>query len=164
VRRGAALQGLSREHHQALSVALTLRRATPGPAADSAQDLFLRFWREEGQAHFRVEEEVLLPRFAAASGADHPVVSRVLHDHAAIRLATLNLLAGPSPAEELHALGRRLAAHVRLEERGLFPEIEKALDADALKRLGAELERAERGRTGIDAPGREIGDSFEAVR
>ena len=164
MKRGAALQGLSRDHHLALTVALALRRATPGPEAGAAQDLFVRFWREAGQAHLRVEEEVLLPRFAAACGAADPVIARVLFDHAAIRLGALGLLAGPSPAEELHALGRQLAAHVRLEERGLFPEIEKALEPDALERLGAELERAEAHSAGLYSLGGDLGDSFEAVR
>ena len=164
MKRGVALRGLSRDHHRALSVALSLQRATPGPDASAAQGLFLRFWREAGQAHLRIEEDVLLPRFAAACGPDHPVVARVLFDHAAIRLAALNLLAGPRPAEGLHSLGRRLAAHVRLEERGLFPEIEKALDEDALERLGAELERAEAQGPGPDPRGGDLGDSFETVR
>jgi hypothetical protein len=164
LKRGAALHGLSRDHHQALSVALSLRRATPGPEARAAQDLFLRFWGETGQTHLRVEEEVLLPRFAAACGADNPVVARVLYDHAAIRVGALSLLAGPSPAEELHALGHRLAAHVRLEERGLFPEIEKALDPDALDQLGTDLERAEAHSAGLYSLGGDLGDNFGAVR
>jgi hemerythrin HHE cation binding domain-containing protein len=164
LKRAAALQGLSRDHHQALAIALSLRRARPGHEAVGAQDLFLRFWREAGQMHFRIEEEVLLPRFAAACGADNPIIARVLFDHAAIRLGALSLLAGPSPAEELHALGRRLAAHIRLEERGLFPEIEEALDPDALERLGADLERAEAHSAGLYSLGGELGDSFDAVR
>ena len=63
-----------------------------------------------------------------------------------------------------NALGRRLAAHVLLEERGLFPEIEKALSADALERLGAELERGESRAPGLDCRGGGVGDSVETVR
>jgi hemerythrin-like domain-containing protein len=45
---------------------------------------------------------------------------------------------------DLHELGNRLTAHVRLEEDELFPLIEATLETDALAALGDELERAER--------------------
>ena len=38
-----------------------------------------------GRAHFRLEEEVLLPAFAAHGDAYHPLVAHVLCDHVAIR-------------------------------------------------------------------------------
>ena len=40
---------------------------------------------------------------------------------------------------ELHDLGDRLTAHVRLEERELFPLIEATLSERELDSLGAEL-------------------------
>lgn len=45
--------------------------------------------------------------------------------------------------EALRELGRRLAEHVRVEERELFPLIEEALSPERLVRLADELERAE---------------------
>jgi hypothetical protein len=53
------------------------------------------------------------------------------------------------PARELaalHALGRRLDAHARLEERELFPLIESAMTATDLAALARALSRAESSR------------------
>ena len=42
--------------------------------------------------------------------------------------------------DELHELGTRLAAHVRLEERALFPMIENVMPADELLAVARALE------------------------
>jgi hypothetical protein len=147
VKREPALIGLSRDHHQALAVALRLKRADPDSAA-AAQAAFLEYWREHGQIHFRVEEEVLLPRFAPHGAGASDVVRRVLTDHAEIRFAVLRLEGGPVEPEALRALGEHVTQHVRLEERELFGEIEEALDPAELSRLGADLEAAERAAAG----------------
>jgi hypothetical protein len=49
----------------------------------------------------------------------------------------------PEP-ERLHALGARLDAHVRHEERVLFPLIEEALPDDELARVARGVEEVER--------------------
>ena len=146
VKRNEALRALSRQHHQGLSVALQLRRATP-ESARVARQAFLDFWASEGQAHFRTEEEVLLPAFAAYAPADHEAVVRVLVEHVDIRRRSSELAhAGDPPLEELGELGERLERHIRHEERVLFPLIEDALPADALELLVAAIEEHEAGR------------------
>jgi hemerythrin-like domain-containing protein len=143
MKRHPALQALSRDHHQALVVAQRLRRADDHDAGE-AQAAFLEFWRKEGELHFRVEEELLLPRFAAAGGADTAAVGRVLLDHAEVRLRALRLQGGPASAGVLNELGELLAEHVHLEERELFPAIEHSLDDNQLRRLAADVIAAER--------------------
>jgi hypothetical protein len=142
MKRHPALQALSRDHHQALVVAQRLRRAGADDAGE-AQAAFLEFWGTEGELHFRVEEELLLPRFAAAGGADTAAVGRVLLDHAEVRLRALRLAGGPASAGALNELGELLAEHVHLEERELFPAIEHSLDHDQLRRLAADVIAAE---------------------
>jgi hypothetical protein len=143
MKRHPELQSLSRDHHRALAVAQRLRRARAGDAA-GAQAAFLEFWRAHGQSHFHAEEEVLLPRFAEAGGAEEAVVAQVLRDHAEIRLRALQLQGESASGPVLRGLGERLAAHVRLEERELFLAIEAALDDSALLRLAADVAAAER--------------------
>lgn len=143
MKRHPALQSLSRDHHQALVVAQRLQRAGAG-GATAAQAAFLKFWRAHGQSHFHAEEEVLLPRFAEAGGAEEPVVAQVLRDHAEIRLCALQLQGASAPGPALRDLGERLAGHVRLEERELFPAIEAALDDSELSRLVADVAAVER--------------------
>ena len=96
-------------------------------------------WEEEEQAHFRVEEEILLPAYAARGDVNHPAVTRALLAHMMIRRDALRLADGP-PLELLHELGARLAAHVELEERELFPLVERTLSESDLAALGERLQ------------------------
>lgn len=86
---------------------------------------------------------MLLPGWALHAPVDRPGVSRMLDDHLAIRREALRIEAGEATLEELHELGVRLEAHVRFEERELFPMIEEALDPDSLSRLAVAIEEAE---------------------
>jgi iron-sulfur cluster repair protein YtfE (RIC family) len=140
MKRDPALRSLSHDHHQALFVAQKLRRADATNAA-AARALFVEFWNREGRRHFQVEEEVLFPSYAVHGDAHDPLVLRALGDHVEIRAVADSV---SEDLTELHELGRRLAEHVRLEERELFPLIEASMPTDALATLTADLERAER--------------------
>lgn len=143
MKRDAALVSLSRGHHEALVVAQKLRRAD-APTAAVARSAFASFWSLSGRAHFRLEEEVLLPAYAGHGDPHHPLVARVLCDHVAIRQRAEAVLDGSEPTiSDLHELGELLADHVRLEERELFPLIEQAMPADSLALVAAALEQAE---------------------
>jgi len=143
MKRDPALQPLSRDHHQALFVAQRLRRAED---VESAAAEFLAFWREHGRRHFQVEEEVLFPAWAEReAGYDEEMVVRALADHHGVRLAARRAAAGRATLDELRELGARLDAHVRFEEREMFPEIEAALAVDELGALAEQIERAEAG-------------------
>jgi len=143
VKRDPALVSLSHDHHQALFVAQRLSRCTPENAAE-ARDALLSYWSDYGREHFHAEEEVLLPAFAAHGDPFDPLVARALCEHVAIRRDVAEIAARPDAGpQRLRALGEALAAHVRLEERELFPMIERALPADALASLAGELARDE---------------------
>lgn len=148
VKRDASLVSLSRDHHAALVVAQKLRRADP-TTTDEARKALLAFWEPHGRAHFRLEEEILLPAFAARGDPHHPLVARALCDHVAIR-HLVGVLAHRRPHErsDLHRLGLLLAAHVRLEEQELFPLIESTLSASQRAALAKALQRAERSTGG----------------
>src|SRR5262249_38875910 len=82
VKRAVELHPLSREHHDGLIVARRLRRAAEGSESlPDAVAAFLRAWRGPLAAHFRAEEEILLPRLAEVAGEDDPLIVRVLVDH-----------------------------------------------------------------------------------
>jgi hemerythrin-like domain-containing protein len=139
MKRARALQPLSRDHLKALLAAKKL-----GEAGDSQTGAraFLSFWASE-QHHFRVEEEILLPSWAAHAEIDNAAVLRTLEDHLAIRAAALRIAESRLTLPEMHRLAGRLSDHVRFEERELFPLIEQSLDRDALERLGAAIAAAE---------------------
>jgi hemerythrin-like domain-containing protein len=139
-KRAEALQPLSRDHLKALPAAKALREAEDAGAARVA---FLDFWREHGAHHFRVEEEVLLPRWALYAEVDRPGVDRMLGEHLAIRREALRLEMGEGSLEDLRGLGDLLHDHVRFEERRLFPAIEDSLNEEELARLVPAVEEAE---------------------
>lgn len=141
MKRDPALVRLSRDHHQALAVALELRR---GADAAAAAERFSGFWREHGNLHFRVEEDVLFPAWAeAAAGYEEELVVRALTEHHLIRTDARRVLAGDANWTLLRRLGERLNAHVRFEERELFAAIEASLSREQLDRVADEVERAE---------------------
>jgi iron-sulfur cluster repair protein YtfE (RIC family) len=141
MKRSDALVELSRDHHHGLVVAQQLVRATP-ETATVARSAFLAYWEHEGREHFRIEEEVVLPAFARRGSPTHEDVVRVLTDHVELRRLAADLAADPRPApERLHELGERLRAHIRHEERVVFPLIEAALPDDELVALAAAVAR-----------------------
>ncbi len=140
MKRADALKPLSREHLAALLVAKKLRAADDAALAASE---FLDFWTEDGQRHFRIEEEVLLPGWAANGEIDRSGVARMLEEHLAIRREALLLQEGTVSLEQLHRLGSLLHDHVRFEERHLFVAAEESLDDAALARLATAIEAAE---------------------
>jgi len=144
VKRSDALASLSRDHHHALVAAQRLRRADAGSAVE-ARDAFVTFWTDQGRLHFRLEEEILLPAYAAYGDAHHPLVLRTLGEHVEIRQRADAVEAAAAPdVDALHDLGARLAAHVRLEERELFPLLEETMPEEPLAAVAAALEAAER--------------------
>src|SRR5262245_61894543 len=99
MKRHDSLRPLSQHHHFALMESLFIRRADEEPAAGRPAALkriaedFLAFWDSKGKIHFREEEEILLPAYAAHIDLqEDDDVLRMLADHAAIR-ARINTLA-----------------------------------------------------------------------
>jgi hemerythrin-like domain-containing protein len=143
MKRDIALVSLSHDHHQALFISQVLRRATAETASE-ARAAFMRFWEAHGEAHFRLEEQLLLPAYAGHGDAHHPLVARALCDHVEIRHRADELARREATtAAALQELGLRLGDHVRLEERELFPLIEQALPAEHLAAVALALEKAE---------------------
>jgi hypothetical protein len=134
MKRSPELAPLSRDHHVALQHALRLRRATEEDL-EATVAVFLAFLLGEGGRHFVQEESILLP--ALPAGAAN-VGARLVVEHARIRGDARELGARPTVAAA-HALGELLAAHVRFEERELFPMLERHIQPDVLATIGSRL-------------------------
>ena len=121
MKRDEALRSLSRDHHQALVVA---QRLAAGRRRRAAAAEFAEFFEGKGQLHFGIEEQVLLPRWAELGSVDadggRPARGRAPLDPDARASSS----AAAPTLEAAHALGEELDAHVRFEERELFPAIE----------------------------------------
>ena len=110
MKRHAALVPLSHDHHRALVEAKRLRER--GDAG-----VFLRFYLGDMLAHFREEEELLFPLLVEGDGVPE-LVARALAQHQRIHAGAHALARGEG---DPLALGELVEAHVRLEERELFP-------------------------------------------
>jgi hemerythrin-like domain-containing protein len=162
VKRTPELRTLSEDHHHALVQARRLRSATEADEADSAVKGFLDFWQKDTALHFRKEEEVLLPVMARYGGdlSRQPLVV-MIEDHARIRGLVMQLsdeaIGENVRLETLHEIGERLEAHIRLEERVVFPLIEESLSEAALTELATRLEVRDAGpRTEPWVPAEEL--------
>ncbi len=145
MKRNPNLRKLSDDHHSGLVQARRLKRAAAGEEdAPETVRAFLRFWAEDTRLHFREEEEVLLAVFARHGGdpGSEPVREMVA-DHARIRGLVMKLDeesgVGEVDPATLQEIGDRLEAHIRLEERRVFPLVEEALTDEALEEIGARL-------------------------
>jgi hypothetical protein len=144
MKRDTALTSLSHDHHLALFVGQKLRRATAESCAE-AREAALVYWRGHGRIHFRLEEEVLLPAYAGYGDPHHPLVARALCEHASIRHQVDVIARNPAcKLADLRQLGTQLTDHVRLEERRLFPLIERSIPAAQMAVVAGALEEAER--------------------
>lgn len=134
---------LSRQHQHALALCVRIERASPIPEAN------LPAWQEEVAAlflaeigtHFAAEEAVVFP--AARNFEElRPLVDELVAEHGLLRESFSLAQRGKLSANKLTALAQFLSAHIRKEERQLFEQTQKLMDAKTLARLGAELDRA----------------------
>lgn len=147
MKRHPSLQELSRDHHHGLVHARHFRQTTLRTLSARHHEL-QGFWNGDLARHFREEEEILLPLAARRVDAEDAEFRRLLTDHLRMRHWVHELQSGAgSEAQQVelfHHLGRCLEAHIRFEERELFPRLEQVLNADDLADLDRDLERSAR--------------------
>lgn len=139
MRRHEALIPLSHNHHHALAQARRLRDDATGDAeirVARARE-FVDFFHNDSVEHFRAEEENVFP-LVVAHPEIRPLLMQVLIEHLEIR-ALVNgledeLETGGVRGGTLIQLSQKLEEHVRLEEKKVFPLIER-LAPDALRVL-----------------------------
>lgn len=159
MKRSERLRRLSEEHQRALVNARRLRRAAVGEADESPEAAatdFLGFWRVHAEPHFHKEEEVLIPLLALREPSLERSVIRMLLQHARIRGLVIELdegiQRGHVRCETLRELGKDLETHIRLEEREVFPLLERTLPDEDLRRaerrMDALSEASERAAAG----------------
>jgi iron-sulfur cluster repair protein YtfE (RIC family) len=146
MKRHPSLRKFSDDHHGGLVQARRLRRVAAGEEGSPAEAArsFLRFWEEDTSPHFSEEEEVLLPVYARCGGdLGAEPIQEMVADHARIRGLVLALIdedrSGGASTGTLREIGERLEAHIRLEERRVFPLVEATLPEGCLEEIGARI-------------------------
>lgn len=128
--RTGALLSLSREHHSSLVLARAIRQAAEsgdGVAFPAMMKRIEEHWRTVLCEHFAREEQLLR---LAADAVDAESADRILAEHAELR----SLACGPCELDlpaRLYRFGELLAAHVRYEERVLFPQLQSHPSVDS---------------------------------
>ena len=142
MKRHPALIPLSRDHHNGLMQALRLRHAADGDASArlaTARE-FVEFFRNEERVHLRDEEEELFPLLLRHVPSQPAPLREARVQHVQLqgfaRKLDIAVAAGTVDRETLEEAGELLDAHIRLEERQLFPLIEELVPDDELRRLG----------------------------
>ena len=125
--RIGALLSLSRDHHTALVLARAARKAAESADIIACDEVLMRInahWHQVMAAHFQNEEQLLV---RLKDLLDPQAVARIFSEHTMLQ----QLIVAPGMfelSERLNRLGELLAAHVRYEERVLFPQLQAALD------------------------------------
>jgi iron-sulfur cluster repair protein YtfE (RIC family) len=137
MKRHAALQPLSRQHHQGLLVVLLLKKGLAKKADPVVMNQFiLAAWQQELNMHFEKEEQVLLP--SSTGFIDQYLLDKLLLDHASIRQTIQRLATGKVSSDLITNFAQNLETHIRWEEKVLFPSIENILPANILNTLELE--------------------------
>lgn len=131
MKRHPSLEPFSRDHNDGLILARKLTETGAKALADFRQE-----WDRELSDHFEEEERLLGPLCGETDR------SRLLAEHEEIR--ALGELAHQDP--EARRLGEILDAHIRWEERELFPRIELSASEIRLASLGQAAEALEKRR------------------
>ena len=143
MKRHPALIPLSRDHHSGLVQAVRLRRSAADGNASArlaAAREFGEFFRNEERVHLRDEEEELFPLLLRHVASQPAPLREARVQHVQLqgfaRKLEIAVAAGIVDRETLDAAGALLDAHIRLEERQLFPLIEELVPDDELRGLG----------------------------
>ncbi len=123
MKRSSTLLPLSREHHTALTLAKACERAAQSDDKTLVNQVCRRVilaFSNNLEPHFLFEETSLLPLLHGTE--TQALIERTLADHQQLR-GLINALR-QNDVKALDNFGRCLSAHVRFEERELFPALE----------------------------------------
>jgi hemerythrin-like domain-containing protein len=141
-RRHESLIPLSREHHYGLMLCLRIHRGLPVRGNDETwvrakAGQAAEFFASDLTGHFKAEEEALFPAMREIAGAAELITGLISEHRELERLAAqLSLTAGAQSVDALGRFADLLEAHIRKEERELFPLYEKEVGAETAEEVG----------------------------
>lgn len=129
-RRHDSLIALTHDHHHALAELRRLRRAANGDVRERLRQAtqFLESFDSRSTHHFRQEEEFIFPLLVDEPESE-TLLSRLLMEHVRIHALVAALRSEVQRGTPSAALIERLVSlfvhHIRLEEKELFPAIQR---------------------------------------
>lgn len=138
IKRSKHIFKLSKDHHFTLLFSWKIRQGLKnGVETERIKKYVEYFWYHDMQSHFREEDEIL---FAPAKDDK---VQKAMEDHHQIKEkidSVLKTFDKEDLSRQLLSLADVVDAHVRYEERELFPHLEQTLTEPQLETIGKQLE------------------------
>jgi len=151
MKRHEQLQSLSRQHHNGLLAALLLKKGIEKTVDANVMTAFIiDFWKNDLKKHFENEEQVLIPALNNTS-FDKNLNDQLLEEHTQLRSYIDALKNDADDISTIESFSALLEKHIRFEERTYFPEAEKILSEEQLKKVGEQL-KDEEGENCINYP------------
>ena len=138
LKRNECLVSLSHEHHHGLVFCKRLKKAEY--ANENVIKKFVNdFWEKSLAKHFEMEDKLFLPVMK-----ENALKTQFINEHFQIRKLITEIKSTSRDVQKMALqLANILYNHIRFEERKMFPEIEKIVDAEKLKKIGTELKETE---------------------
>lgn len=138
MKRNKNILYISRDHHYGLLFCWKLRQGIKNNAHHARIRSYVAyFWENYFQPHFQEETEFLLSKVHDGQClAAH-------HQHQAIGALITEIVTGTNAGfyENLRELADMVNAHIRFEEKDLFPHLEARLDTSELEKIGKSLDK-----------------------
>jgi iron-sulfur cluster repair protein YtfE (RIC family) len=139
MKRHESLAPLSREHHSALILAQLIKRNAPLykglPETITDKVVYaIQFFKTELKNHFK-KEEAMLKKVKAIDPAIAVLADEIVAEHQLLTKLFLSLKDDSDAEAVLNEIGNELQAHIRKEERVLFPLLQKVCTEEILLQL-----------------------------
>jgi len=139
MKRHESLAPLSREHHGALILAQLIKRNAPvyknlpTTIVDKAA-YALQVYKDDLKKHFKKEEE-MLKKVSPVHPSIAKVADEIVSEHQLLKELFLSIKDAADQEAILNELGNELDAHIRKEERILFPLIQQHCSEELLQKI-----------------------------
>ena len=139
MKRYDSLAPLSRDHHPALILARLLRKDAPAykglPTQVNEKTVYaIQFYTGELCSHFE-KEESLLEKCRHVNQQVDILIKEIFEEHKVLSKAFLSLTDQTNQDETNDQLGKLLEAHIRKEERVLFPLLQEYFSDEEIKQF-----------------------------
>jgi iron-sulfur cluster repair protein YtfE (RIC family) len=144
-RRHESLVPLSREHHYGLLVCLRIHRGIESHKADVSwlnerAEKVMRFFESDLKTHFEAEERIVFPAMSECKDSS-ATIDQLVSEHRNLErlVQQLRQTRGLQLATLLREFADLLEAHIRTEERVLFPRYEHCVPLEVTRQVGARV-------------------------
>ncbi len=133
MKRHESIIPLSRDHHHALLFCWKLKQGIQKNVQSDRLSAYVNYFFDQHlQLHFRLEEELLF------SKSQDKLCSQAMDEHQQLE-KLVSAIAQHERIQDIATLVLQLEAHIRFEERVLFPHLEQILSSATLQQITKEM-------------------------